>query len=345
MSKENYVLEKNLRISTICSHSALQIFHGAKKEGFKTVGICKKEYKEVYERFPLAKPDGFILVNSYEELLNKEIQNDLLRDNALIIPHGSFVSYIKPAELVKKLRVPIFGNKFALLWESDRNKQKEWFEKARISSPKTYNHTDEIDCDTVFVKFHGAKGGRGYFVCKPEELKQLIKSKGLSLSDVIIQEFAPGVRYYPHFFYSPLEKRVELLGMDKRIETIDESYRGLGHAKNKFIDYTVSGNMPVVLRESLLKELFDIAERLIKTSKELFPPGIIGPFCLETVYHPENGFRVFEVSSRIVAGTNLFPTGSFYSTYFFDEPMSMGRRIAREIKNALKKGVIEKVVS
>ena len=30
----------NLAIATVCSHSSLQIFAGAKKEGFKTVGIA-----------------------------------------------------------------------------------------------------------------------------------------------------------------------------------------------------------------------------------------------------------------------------------------------------------------
>ncbi|HEV2449982.1 MAG TPA: DUF1246 domain-containing protein, partial [Thermoplasmata archaeon] len=27
-------------IATYCSHSSLQIFHGAKQEGFRTLGIC-----------------------------------------------------------------------------------------------------------------------------------------------------------------------------------------------------------------------------------------------------------------------------------------------------------------
>ena len=40
-------------------------------------------------------------------------------------------------------------------------------------------------------------------------------------------------------------------------------------------------------------------------------------------------------STRIVAGTNLFIDGSPYSYLNYSEPMSTGRRIAREIKNAL----------
>ncbi|MEM3921897.1 MAG: DUF1246 domain-containing protein, partial [Nitrososphaerota archaeon] len=32
--------EEDIRIATICSHSALQIFHGARMEGFGTIGIA-----------------------------------------------------------------------------------------------------------------------------------------------------------------------------------------------------------------------------------------------------------------------------------------------------------------
>jgi len=62
------------------------------------------------------------------------------------------------------------------------------------------------------------------------------------------------------------------------------------------------------------------------------------------VYHPRRGFTVFEVSARIVAGTNLYPLGSPYSPYYYDEPMSMGRRIAREIRKALNRGMLDQLV-
>ncbi len=50
---------------------------------------------------------------------------------------------------------------------------------------------------------------------------------------------------------------------------------------------------------------------------------------------PDAEFFLMEVSARIVAGTNLFIDGSPYSYLNYTEPMSTGRRIAREIKNAL----------
>ena len=49
--------KKDLRIATVCSHSSLQIFNGARKEGFKTLGIAVGEKKKFYDAFPLGRPD------------------------------------------------------------------------------------------------------------------------------------------------------------------------------------------------------------------------------------------------------------------------------------------------
>ena len=80
-------------------------------------------------------------------------------------------------------------------------------------------------------------------------------------------------------------------------------------------------------------------------AKRLVAPGMGGPFCLEGVYDENGIFTTFEFSARIVAGTNLYIDGSPYSSLIYDEPMSMGRRIAREIKNAKNKNQLNKVVT
>ena len=82
---------------------------------------------------------------------------------------------------------------------------------------------------------------------------------------------------------------------------------------------------------------------VVESSLDLFG-GMIGPFCLETVVTDKLDFKVFEISARIVAGTNLYPGGSPYTDYI--EPgLSTGRRIAREIKEASKKGRLAEIVS
>src|SRR5207244_10774063 len=72
--------------------------------------------------------------------------------------------------------------------------------------------------------------------------------------------------------------------------------------------FVVTGNMPVVLRESLLPKAFEMGEQVVERSMELFG-GMIGPFCLETIVTDKLEFKVFEISTRIVAGTKLFIAG------------------------------------
>lgn len=55
-------------------------------------------------------------------------------------------------------------------------------------------------------------------------------------------------------------------------------------------------------------------------------------------------FKVFEISARIVAGTNPFSSGSPYSEYI-SANLSTGRRIAQEIKTASKLDKLDEVLS
>lgn len=346
-------------ICTICSHTALQIFHGAKAEGFKTIGISSKDRVSTYNAFPQAKPDKIITVNKFSEILDPKFQDTLKKNNAIIIPHGSFIEYVGPENIMTDLTVPMFGNRLSLGWESDRDSQRKWIESAGLTMPSKYENPSKID-GKVFVKFPGARGGKGFFTVNSEtdfynELDIRLKRGVIQESDVSkvgIQEFLLGVRYYPHYFYTLFENsgitagqgKVEILGIDRRIEPIDEAYRGLPDVPPEFFDYTVTGNQPVVLRESLLPEVLNFGVNVVDSSINLFPPGMIGSFCLETIYHPSRGFVVFEISARIVAGTNVYTEGSQYSQYSYKEPMSMGRRIAREIKTGILKNKLSKIV-
>jgi len=350
--------ESDIKIATICSHSALQIFHGARSEGFGTLGIALRRNRPYYESFPKAKPDLVLEVESYQDILREEFQKKLIEENALIIPHGSFVEYVGAENIREKLLVPMFGNRLTLEWEGDRNKQRTWLREAGVQTPRIFKSPDEID-RRVIVKLHGAKGGRGYFTAssprefysKLEELKK--RGEVGEEAEVVIEEFVAGVRYYPHFFLSLLEKqnlpnldygRLELLGIDRRLEVIDEIYRGLPEVIEDYLDYTVTGNTPAIVREKFIVDLLEAAVKVASASRKLFYPGLIGPFSLETVYHPRRGFVVFEISARIVAGTNLYLQGSPYTPYYYDEPMSMGRRIAREVRNALKTGKLDLLI-
>jgi len=326
---------KKLTIATIGSHTALQILKGAKDESFRTAVICKPENSGFYGRFGIA--DEILLVNDYNNILDNEFQQDLIEKNIILIPHGSFIEYVGAKTIEEKLRVPMFGNRAVLEWESDRGKERKWLKKAGLRMPREFDKPEKINRLSI-VKFPGAKGGRNYFLANnaiefEEDMRRLNpKDK----ENFTIQEYVIGTRFYPHYFYSPLKDRVELLGIDIRYESNIDGVARISHLLNKYpeLSFVVAGNIPVVARESLLPEIMDIAEGVVKASKDLFKPGLIGPFCIETICTDELEFIVFEISARIVAGTNLYMQGSPYSQLLYKEPMSTGRRIAREIREA-----------
>jgi 5-formaminoimidazole-4-carboxamide-1-(beta)-D-ribofuranosyl 5'-monophosphate synthetase len=87
-----------------------------------------------------------------------------------------------------------------------------------------------------------------------------------------------------------------------------------------------------------------MSRNIVNVSLDLFYPGIVGAFCIETVLTDDLEFFVFEISARIVAGSNLYPLGSQYTEFMFGEPMSTGRRISRDINVARNQGELHKVV-
>jgi ATP-utilizing enzymes of ATP-grasp superfamily (probably carboligases) len=179
---------------------------------------------------------------------------------------------------------------------------------------------------------------------------QLIEEGVISEDEVLyIQEYAAGVLAYLQFFYSPLTNELEFFGVDQRHESDIE---GLGRIPSeqqlkskKVPSFNVIGNSPLVLRESLLDEVYTMGENFVEAAKRVVSPGMNGPFCIEGVYDENAKFTSFEFSARIVAGTNIYMDGSPYYSLLFNESMSMGRRIAREIKLAEQKNEIEKLVT
>ncbi len=335
-------------IATLCSHSSLQIFHGARSEGFPTLGISVGPVPRFYDAFPLARPDRFLSVGKVAEVLHYSRQ--LADEATIIIPHGSFVEYLGP-DAFQSLEVPVFGNRKVLAWESDREKERQWLESAGVKMPRRYAEGKEID-GPVIVKYYGAKGGKGFFLAKNREAFRDFRPTG----PYVIQEYVLGTRYYAHFFYSPLSDRgyrvghgsLELLGMDRRDEAnIDELYK-LG-AQEELLKagirptFVVTGNVAVVLRESLLPQIFDVGARIVERSLDLFG-GLVGPFCVEGIMTEELEYKVFEISTRIVAGTNLFISGSSYSD-LVAPGLSTGRRIALEIKRARAESRLNEVIS
>ena len=346
--------EKKLSIATLGSHSSLNIFKGAKEEGFRTVAICKEKDAILYKKFPLA--DEIIIVSDFTEILNDALQEKLRKLNAILIPHGSFTAYLSTEELQNSLQVPMFGNRQLLHWEANRKEQEEWLRQAGLRLPTTFKSPEDID-RLIIAKLPGAKGGRGYFLANSpksfhKKFNEMIKRGLLKESDmdkVHLQEYALGVNVYPSYFSSIIKDDVELLAMDRRYESAVDAIGKIPAAEQLEVDisptYTIVGNFPIVLRESLLPEIMRMGDSVHKKACELAPPGIIGPFCLETVITDDLRIFTFEISARIVAGTNVGIGTSPYAYLRHGENMYMGRRIAVEIKEAVKLGRLTDVVA
>ncbi len=338
-------------IATLGSHCALQLLKGAKDEGFETLLVCEKKRQSLYKRFKFI--DELVLVDSFSEVIEERCNSILQKNNSILIPHGTLIAQMS-SEQIESIKTPIFGNKNILRWESDRNLKEKLMNEANLPTPKSVPSPDAIN-GLVIAKRHGAAGGKGYFLASNEneynkKRDQLIKEGMINGdNDLYLQEYTSGVLAYLQFFYSPLKNELEFFGVDKRHESNIEGLARIP-AENqlemeKFTSFNVIANSPLVLRESLLDDVYTMGENFVKASARHVPPGMNGPFCIEGVYDENAKFSAFEFSARIVAGTNIFMNGSPYTTLIFDEPMSMGRRIAREIKQADSNNQLEKITT
>lgn len=339
-------------IATLGTHSALQILKGARDEGMRNLVICKRGRERPYQSFDVA--DAILTVEDWSAW-GGDLEAELLRRRVILVPHGSFVAYLGNDRILS-LRPMYYGSKDILRWEADRRLQRRWLEQAGLLLPRVFECPEDID-RPVIVKFHGASGGFGYFLANSaEQFFEVKKKKYLDQEDFVIQEYIVGVPLYIHYFFSPLTGELEIMSMDKRYESNADSIGRIRAADqllaNIYTSYTIVGNIPVVVRESLLPELFAMGERVVRASRELRDPatgdcvrtGLHGPFCLEAIVTRKLEMYVFEISARIVAGTNPYIEGSPYTALKYDVPMSTGRRIAREIRLAIEQGRLGEVV-
>jgi len=338
-------------IATLGSHCALQVLKGAKDEGLKTILVCEKKREKLYRRFPFI--DELILVDTFVDVLEQKHQLHLEQNDAILIPHGTLIAQMS-SEQIESIKIPIFGNKWILRWESDRTMKEKLMREAKLPVPKPVLDPKDID-KLVIVKRQGAAGGKGYFLAAnsddySKKRNQLISEGIISNEEILyIQEYAAGVLAYLQFFYSPLNEELEFFGADQRHESDIEGMARIPSEQQlkskKVPSFNVIGNSPIVLRESLLDEVYNMGENFVEASKRIVSPGMNGPFCIEGVYDENATFTSFEFSSRIVAGTNIYMDGSPYYSLLFNEPMSMGKRIAREIKNAKKTNQLDKITT
>jgi 5-formaminoimidazole-4-carboxamide-1-(beta)-D-ribofuranosyl 5'-monophosphate synthetase len=316
-----------MKIGTIASHSALNIISGARAEGFDTQLFCHSDRIPFYKSFGLE--ESIIEIESFDQILEMDLSDIIL------VPHGSFVAYIG-SERILKSNLRLFGNKELLKWEADRELKSKLMKNADFNVPREYTTIEEIN-SPVIVKTDGAAGGEGYFIAKDANEVREKMEESIAYS---FQEYIVGTKVFVTYFNSLARRRIEVFGADIRYETdVDANLR--------FDDrpsFVVVGNLPMVLRESILAKYYDMGVAFVEAFQRLSGQNIPGPFCIETIIDKNQQIYSFEFSGRIVAGTNVWIPSSPYSYLQFGEHIWMGRRIAIEIRELLEMGRIDEAL-
>jgi len=365
----NYSL-KNITIATLGSHSALDICRGAKDEGLKTLVVSQKGREKVYSEHYKTKGnsgcvDECLVLDKFIDILSSPTQKKLLSKNAIFVPHRSFEVYLKSdyQAIENNFKVPMFGNKYILKTEERgrRPNQYDLLDKANIRYPKHFSDPKNIDRLCLIKVLEKERGHeRAFFLTDNYEdylkqVKQKIKN-GLftekQLSESVIEEFIIGVQVNFNFFYSPLTNRLELLGTDTRRQTNSEGMTKLlapyqiEAMKKSVVKYEEAGHIAVTVLESLLEDAYVIGEKFVNACKYLFPPGIIGPFSLQSIITagpPKKEIIVIDVSPRMPGSPGISYTP--YTNYLYGKSISVGRRLAMEVKKAIKLNKLQLLIT
>ena len=368
----------NIRIGTVASHSALDVFDGAVEEGFHTHAICKKGREKTYTDYFRAQRDqngnvvrgvvdDYVNYDNFDEVLLEKNQKSLVDNDVLFIPNRSFTSYCGIDEIENDFAVPLVGSR-NMLRSEERGLEKDYYwllEKAGMPFPEKIGDPQDID-ELCIVKLPHAvkKLERGFFTASSyeeylEKSESLIKQGVITrngLAEARIERYVIGPVFNFDLFYSPLEEEmnpIELLGIDWRFETSLDGHVRLPAPQQMALaehqltpEYTVCGHNTATLRESLLEKVFELAEMYVDASRKYYDPGVIGPFCLQTCVDKDLNFYIYDVAPRVGGGTNVhMSVGHPYGNTLWRKPMSTGRRVAYEVRRAIETEQLDKIVT
>ena len=337
----------------------MEIGHGAKQEGFEVVVVCQKGREQTYAKHYRNLFDHILVLDKFSDMVNKENQESLRNLNTIFIPNRSFSVYVGYDSIENELSVPLLGNRYMLRTEErgTPKNQNYLLKTAGIDAPKIFNTYEEIDrLSIVKVPEKERSIERAFFyVSSPEDFKkradERIKKGIISEDDLnksIIEECVLGGKFNANYFWSPLSEEIDLLGFDRRIQTdldgildlpADEQLEAKIASQNIEI-----GHMGATMRESQIEMIFEAGEKFVETCKKEYPPGMIGLFALQGAVTKDLKFYVFDVSPRIPGCPCVEPT-SPYMKYKYGKAIGPGRRVAMEIKHAIEKDSLDRIVT
>jgi 5-formaminoimidazole-4-carboxamide-1-(beta)-D-ribofuranosyl 5'-monophosphate synthetase len=347
-----------LTLSSVGSHSALEVAAGARAQGLRSLIVTARGREQTYTRHfrRRAEPDrgcvdDVLELERFSDILQDDVQRRLLERNAIFIANRSFEVYLHQDfsydEIERGMKVPFFGNRRLLRAEERDEAENQYalLQEAGIRHPLQFASPKDID-RLVMVKAPHAKVSfeRAFFLARSYAEYEAVAERFLAagmvteegLRSAIIEEYALGPSVNLNFFYSPILDELELCGTDTRRQTNLDGLRGLPFSQAQALaDEPVrmeeAGHIAATVTESMLEQAFELGERFVQAARKRSPPGVIGPFALQTIIvaGPPKGFVVYDVSLRIPGspGTRYTP----YSSYRWGRDVSVGERIAMEI--------------
>jgi len=354
---ENYDVN-NLHMAVIGSHSALEIMDGAKDEGLKTACICQKGRELPYLRFKRLV-DEIILVDKFSDLIFKENQDKLREINSVIVPHRAFTAYVGYDSIENELRLPILGNRNLFRAEERNANRNQYYllERAELNHPKIYNKYSDIE-GLAIVKIQESKRKleRAFFIVSSaqdylDKSQNKIKEKMITKEDLdssTIEQFIVGTYFNFNFFTSPLTTETEFLGIERRLQTNLNDLNGLPAREQLDFETEVRhieiGHTPASIRESMLQKVFELGDKFANAVQKEYPPGLIGPFSLQSIVTPDLEIVVYDVSLR-VPGNPIMATTSPYTKYSYGQTFGIGRRIAMEVNKAISSNSLSSITT
>ncbi len=363
-----------LTLCSIGSHSALEVAYGARAQGLRNLVVTAKGREQTYTRYfaarrepmPRGCVDEVLELGSFPDILRADVQEKLLDRSALFVANRSFEVYLRQRydydTIEREMLVPFFGNRSLLKAEERDESETDQYallKKAGIRHPRRYASANDID-GLVIVKAPHARVSfeRAFFLASsPAEYRasaERLIAEGVLTADALasarIEEFALGPSINLNFFYSPVLGELELSGTDTRRQTNLEGLRNappsaLDALRGVTLRMEEAGHVAATMVESMLEPAFEMGDRFVAASRDLCPPGVIGPFALQCIVAagPPKELVCYDVSLRIPGspGTRYTP----YSAYRWGRDVSVGERIAMEVVMARDTGRLEDVLT
>ena len=323
---------KDLRIGVYVCHCGLNIAGSVN---------CEKvaEYASTLPNVVLSKHNLYTCSDPGQETIKKDIINHNL--NRVVV-----------ASCTPRLHEPTFRRTCE---EAGLNKY--LLQKAGIYTPKIFKSPSEID-RLVIAKVPEKQRAieRAFFYASsPEEFEKTATERikqGIiteeALKGSIIEEYVIGAKFNANLFWSPLTGEIDLLGFDRRIQTDLDGVLDLPATEQLELKIPTQnieiGHMGSTMRESQIEKIFTAAEHFVDTCKTEYPPGMIGLFALQGAVTKDLKYYVFDVSPRVPGCPCVEPT-SPYMKYKYGVEVGPGRRVAMEIKRAVKEDRLGEVVT